>query len=53
MLGASDSIVSALVRSGADTIAVAAWSDVAQTDLRQLSSDLEGTTACRCLSRPD
>ncbi len=43
VLGASDSIVSALVRSGADTIAVAAWSDVSQTDLRQLSWDLEGS----------
>ena len=43
VLGHSDSMVSALLSSGADTIAVAAWSDVSQTDLRRLSWDLEGS----------
>jgi len=43
VLGNSDNIVDVLVRTGADTVAVTAWSDVSQTDLRRLSWDLEGT----------
>lgn len=43
VLGDSDHILDVLVRSGADTVAVTAWSDVSQTDLRRLSWDLEGT----------
>jgi exopolysaccharide biosynthesis polyprenyl glycosylphosphotransferase len=43
VLGDSDHILDVLVRTGADTVAVTAWSDVSQTDLRRLSWDLEGT----------
>lgn len=43
VLGNSDSVLDVLVRSGADTVAVTAWSDVSQSDLRRLSWDLEGT----------
>ncbi len=43
VLGDSEAILSALVTTGADTIAVTAWSEVSQTDLRRLSWDLEGS----------
>lgn len=43
ILGNSDQILDALAQTGADTVAVTAWSDVSQTDLRRLSWDLEGT----------
>ncbi|MFZ0324461.1 MAG: hypothetical protein WAN48_10055, partial [Actinomycetes bacterium] len=43
VLGSSENIMEVLVRTGADTVAVTAWSDVSQTDLRRLSWDLEGT----------
>ena len=43
VLGDSEAILSALVTAGADTIAVTAWSEVSQTDLRRLSWDLEGS----------
>jgi exopolysaccharide biosynthesis polyprenyl glycosylphosphotransferase len=43
VLGDSDSVMSALVAASADTIAVTAWSEVSQTDLRRLSWDLEGS----------
>jgi exopolysaccharide biosynthesis polyprenyl glycosylphosphotransferase len=43
VLGDSDAILPALVTTGADTIAVTAWSEVSQTDLRRLSWDLEGS----------
>lgn len=39
----SDSIVQALARTGADTVAVGAWSDLTQADLRRLSWQLEGS----------
>jgi exopolysaccharide biosynthesis polyprenyl glycosylphosphotransferase len=43
VLGDSDAILSSLVAASADTIAVTAWSEVSQTDLRRLSWDLEGS----------
>jgi exopolysaccharide biosynthesis polyprenyl glycosylphosphotransferase len=43
VLGDSESVMSALVAAAADTIAVTAWSEVSQTDLRRLSWDLEGS----------
>ena len=43
VLGDSESVMSALVTAAADTIAVTAWSEVSQTDLRRLSWDLEGS----------
>lgn len=42
-MGDSDHVVEVLAEVGADTVAVTAWSDVSQTDLRRLSWDLEGS----------
>ena len=43
VLGDSDHVVDVLAEVGADTVAVTAWSDVSQNDLRRLSWDLEGS----------
>jgi len=43
VIGTSTTIVQALERSGADTVAVGAWSDLTQADLRRLSWQLEGS----------
>jgi exopolysaccharide biosynthesis polyprenyl glycosylphosphotransferase len=43
VVGTSRSIVDALRRTGADTVAVGAWSDLTQADLRRLSWELEGS----------
>ncbi|HVQ18300.1 MAG TPA: sugar transferase [Actinomycetes bacterium] len=43
VLGDSDHVMEVLAELGADTVAVTAWSDVSQNDLRRLSWDLEGT----------
>ena len=43
VLGTSHQIVEALKAAAADTVAVAAWSDLSQEDLRRLSWRLEGT----------
>jgi exopolysaccharide biosynthesis polyprenyl glycosylphosphotransferase len=43
VLGRSDQVVDALRQTGADTVAVAAWSDFTQSDLRRLSWELEGS----------
>ena len=43
VLGTSSDVVAALARTGADTVAVGAWSDYSSTGLRQLSWDLEGS----------
>lgn len=43
VVGTSSSIVSALRTTGADTVAVGAWSDLSQADLRRLSWQLEGS----------
>lgn len=43
VVGTSASVVDALVQTGADTVAVAAWSDLSQADLRRLSWQLEGS----------
>lgn len=43
VVGTSRSIVDALRRTGADTVAIAAWSDLSQEDLRRLSWELEGS----------
>jgi exopolysaccharide biosynthesis polyprenyl glycosylphosphotransferase len=43
VVGTSRSIMDALAETGADTVAVGAWSDLSQTDLRRLSWQLEGT----------
>ena len=43
VLGDSDHVVEVLADVGADTVAVTAWSDVSQNDLRRLSWDLEGS----------
>jgi exopolysaccharide biosynthesis polyprenyl glycosylphosphotransferase len=43
VLGGSGDVLEALASTGADTVAVGAWSDLTQTDLRQLSWKLEGT----------
>ena len=43
VVGSSAAIVEALRRTGADTVAVSAWSDFSQTQLRQLSWELEGS----------
>jgi exopolysaccharide biosynthesis polyprenyl glycosylphosphotransferase len=43
VVGTSAAIVEALRRTGADTVAVSAWSDFSQTQLRQLSWELEGS----------
>ncbi len=43
VLGDSDHVIDVLADVGADTVAVTAWSDVSQNDLRRLSWDLEGS----------
>lgn len=43
ILGDSDHVLEVLDEVGADTVAVTAWSDVSQNDLRRLSWDLEGS----------
>ena len=43
VVGTSETIVDALVATGADTVAVGAWSDLTQADLRRLSWQLEGS----------
>ena len=43
IVGTSTTIVDALRRTGADTVAVGAWSDLTQADLRRLSWQLEGS----------
>ncbi len=43
VLGDSDHVLDVLTKVGADTVAVTAWSDVSQNDLRRLSWDLEGS----------
>ena len=43
VLGDSDHVMEVLAKVGADTVAVTAWSDVSQNDLRRLSWDLEGS----------
>ena len=43
VLGDSDHVLDVLTDVGADTVAVTAWSDVSQNDLRRLSWDLEGS----------
>ena len=43
VLGDSDHVLEVLTDVGADTVAVTAWSDVSQNDLRHLSWDLEGS----------
>lgn len=43
VMGDSDHVVDVLAEVGADTVAVTAWSDVSQNDLRRLSWDLEGS----------
>ena len=43
VVGTSTSIVAALRETGADTVAVGAWSDLSQSDLRRLSWQLEGS----------
>lgn len=43
VVGTSASIVAALRDTGADTVAVGAWSDLSQADLRRLSWQLEGS----------
>ena len=43
VMGDSDHVMDVLADVSADTVAVTAWSDVSQNDLRRLSWDLEGT----------
>ena len=43
VVGTSSSVIQALERTGADTVAVGAWSDLSQADLRRLSWELEGS----------
>ncbi len=43
VVGTSTTVVEALRRTGADTVAVGAWSDLTQDDLRRLSWELEGS----------
>jgi exopolysaccharide biosynthesis polyprenyl glycosylphosphotransferase len=45
VVGTSTDVVDALVRAGADTIAVGAWSSYSQQDLRRLGWQLEGSGA--------
>ena len=45
VLGTSADVVAVLALTGADTVAVGAWSNYSTTGLRQLSWDLEGTRA--------
>jgi exopolysaccharide biosynthesis polyprenyl glycosylphosphotransferase len=43
VVGSSTTILEALRETGADTVAVGAWSDLTQADLRRLSWQLEGS----------
>ncbi|MCW2621933.1 MAG: exopolysaccharide biosynthesis polyprenyl glycosylphosphotransferase [Frankiales bacterium] len=43
VVGTSRSVIEALRATGADTVAVGAWSDLTQADLRRLSWELEGS----------
>ena len=43
VVGTSSTVLEALRRTDADTVAVGAWSDFSQADLRRLSWELEGT----------
>jgi exopolysaccharide biosynthesis polyprenyl glycosylphosphotransferase len=43
VVGSSTTIIEALRETGADTVAVGAWSDLTQADLRRLSWQLEGS----------
>jgi exopolysaccharide biosynthesis polyprenyl glycosylphosphotransferase len=43
VVGTDGTVLEALRETGADTIAVGAWSDLSQSDLRRLSWQLEGT----------
>ena len=43
VLGGSKDVTAALAATGGDTVAVGAWSDYSQSDLRRLSWELEGT----------
>jgi len=43
VVGTSSSVIEALERADADTVAVGAWSDFNQADLRRLSWELEGS----------
>lgn len=43
VVGSSTTIVAALHQTEADTVAVGAWSDLTQADLRRLSWELEGS----------
>lgn len=43
VVGSSTTIIDALRRTEADTVAVGAWSDLTQADLRRLSWELEGS----------
>jgi exopolysaccharide biosynthesis polyprenyl glycosylphosphotransferase len=43
VVGTSATIIEALQTSGADTVAIGAWSDVTPPDLRRLSWELEGS----------
>jgi exopolysaccharide biosynthesis polyprenyl glycosylphosphotransferase len=45
VLGSSREVVDVLLREGADTVAVGAWSSYSQGDLRRLGWQLEGTGA--------
>jgi exopolysaccharide biosynthesis polyprenyl glycosylphosphotransferase len=43
VVGTSHSVIEALLETGADTVAVGAWSNLTQADLRRLSWELEGS----------
>ena len=43
VVGTSATVIEALKKTSADTVAVGAWSDFNQTDLRRLSWELEGS----------
>jgi exopolysaccharide biosynthesis polyprenyl glycosylphosphotransferase len=43
VLGNSGDVVDALVMSGADTLAITAWTDLSQEDVRRISWQLEGS----------
>ena len=43
VVGTSSSVIEALRRTDADTVAVGAWSDLSQSELRRLSWELEGS----------
>lgn len=43
VVGTSSTIIQALQQTGADTVAIGAWSDLSNSDLRRLSWELEGS----------